>query len=380
MNIALNFIPLKSGGGVQVGLDFLYHVSSLGRKHRWFLFATEGTPFAGLQNKGWVSVKTIQSKLCHRLLFEYVGCKTYLRRIRADIVYTQFGPHWPRADIKNVVGCAYSNLFYPEIDFWSRLTFNERVFKKLIDFMRLRRLKKADAIIFESEILARRAVKIMKFPEEKVFCVKPSPSSIVRPDAYHEETHRKCSQIPEGFRVLLLANYHRNKNIDILPDVARVLKETFKDKSIIFVITLMPHLAQTKAIIEYSEAIGVRDCIYNIGPVPPQGCAELYRACDATILPSRLESFSNNIAEAWIMGKPLLISDLDWARELCGNGALYFKYNDINDIAKKMVCLKNSFALRDKMVANGYKVLTTYPTSEERFLKYLKIIEYVYNC
>jgi len=375
LNIILNFIPLKSGGGLQVGLDFLSQIPRYGRMHNWTLFATEGTPFADVKDARGITVKLIGRRLAQRLLFEYITCREELEKARADVVYTQFGPHWPAAKVKNVVGCAYSNLFYPEIPFWSGLRFYEKAYRTFLDYMRLKRLMVADAIIFESETLAKRAVEMMRLPKHKVFCVKPSPSSIVGPGVYHEETEHRCRKIPEGFRVLLLANYHKNKNIELLPGVAKILRDEFGERDIVFVITLSPSLRQTRNILKLSEELGIKDRIYNIGPVPPQGCSEVYRACDAVILPSRLESFSNNIAEAWIMKKPLLISDLDWARDLCGDGALYFRYKDVRDIAKKLFHLKYDSNLRNRLINGGRKSLEGYPTSKERFLQYLKIIE-----
>jgi glycosyltransferase involved in cell wall biosynthesis len=115
--------------------------------------------------------------------------------------------------------------------------------------------------------------------------------------------------------------------------------------------------------------------IVNIGPVEHIGIATLYDAIDAVILPSRLESFSNTIAEAWAMNKPLLISDLSWARSLCADAALYVTYCDVGDIADKICALRHSPGLRARLVDAGRTVLKTYPTARDRFMQYLRIIE-----
>jgi glycosyltransferase involved in cell wall biosynthesis len=89
----------------------------------------------------------------------------------------------------------------------------------------------------------------------------------------------------------------------------------------------------------------------------------------------RLESFSNTVAEAWTMGKPLLVSDLDWAREACGDGAHYFRYDDATDAAAAIVRLREDAAWRTRFIDAGKKMMATYPSSEERFLQYLRVIE-----
>src|SRR5262249_30047247 len=111
------------------------------------------------------------------------------------------------------------------------------------------------------------------------------------------------------------------------------------------------------------------------GPVTQQGCAELYRACDAVILPSQLESFSNTIAESWTMGKPLLIGDLPWARALCGSAATYFSYASATSAAERILELREDPALCERLASCGRAQLAHYPTSEQRFRQYLDILE-----
>lgn len=115
--------------------------------------------------------------------------------------------------------------------------------------------------------------------------------------------------------------------------------------------------------------------VFNMGPVPQQGCAEVYAEVDAVILPTRLESFSNTIAEAWSMRKPLLISDLDWSRGACGDGAIYFGYDDPEDAARKIVQMRRDATAVENLIDAGTAMLATYSTSEQRFLEYLSIIE-----
>src|SRR6187455_900153 len=106
MNIVLNFLPLKSGGGLQVGLDFVRQAQEHGHKHQWFLVATQGTSLARTAETNHFHVAALVPKnLAARLWFEYVGCRLVLTRIRPDVIYTQFGPHWPVAASKHIVGC-----------------------------------------------------------------------------------------------------------------------------------------------------------------------------------------------------------------------------------------------------------------------------------
>src|SRR5439155_15350544 len=121
---------------------------------------------------------------------------------------------------------------------------------------------------------------------ERVHVVRPSASSLVSPDATHLETRIECEKIPVGFRVLLLSTYNPNKNIELLPEIAKVLTEEYGDSCTVFLITLPPDASSTNKILRKAREFGVGSRIYNIGPVAQEGCAEVYRACDAVILPS----------------------------------------------------------------------------------------------
>lgn len=376
MKILLNFVPLKSGGGLQVGLDFVRHAQQRGSMHQWFLVATEGTLLAQTAETEHFHVAAILPRtLVARLWFEYVGCRSLLNRIKPDVIYTQFGPQWPAARIKQIVGCAYSNLLYPEIDFWGTLPFLQRTVRKLIDIGRTRRLLAADHIIFETPDLAERAITILGRSRTQVSCVRPSVSSLIGLDTEHADTRDRCASIPQGFRVLLLSVFHPNKNIEMLPDIAVALRDTHGVSDVVFVLTLPPKHPGTARVTAKARSLGVEHYLYNLGPIPQQGCAEAYRACQAVILPSQLESFSNNIAEAWTMQKPLLITDMDWSRALCGEGALYFPYNNAASAAMQLLRLKTDNELYQSTITRGQEVLASYPTAEARFGQYLALIE-----
>jgi glycosyltransferase involved in cell wall biosynthesis len=144
---------------------------------------------------------------------------------------------------------------------------------------------------------------------------------------------------------------------------------------VVFVMTLPEGSPHTIHILEESRKLGVQGKVVNLGPIPQEGCSEVYRSCNLVILPSQLESFSNSVVEAWTMQKPLLISDMDWARSSCGSGAAYFKYRDPYDAANQIQFIRNNSNYSAALIAEGKLMLSTYPTATERFKEYLSLIE-----
>ena len=377
MDVLLNFLPLKSGGGLQVGLDFVEQAQRAPGQHRWFLVATEGTPLARTRESSQVHLsRLVPSSTAARLWFESVGCRDLLKKHPPAVIYTQFGPQWPgAAQMINVVGCAYSNLCYPEIDFWQRLPTPQRQWRQFRDRLRRRRVQQADAVIFETEDLAERGIRHLSLRRERVHVVRASPSSLVGPESRHPETQRRCEALPQGFRVLLLSVYHPNKNFEMLPRIARALREHAGDEDTVFIVTLPQQSPHWRELAACAEALGVAHRLVNFGPVPQEGCAELYRACDAVILPSQLESFSNTIAEAWTLDRPLLIGDLPWAHALCADAAVYFEHDSHDAAAARITELRSDAAHRSQLVAAGHGQLAQYPTAAQRFASYVSILE-----
>jgi len=375
MNIVVNCLPLKTGGGVQVGLDFLNQVDQHGSEHNWWLVIRQGSPFESLRLSSNIKLlRSVKDTILSRLFFEWFGSRKALQDLEADVVFTVFGPQWPGAShFVNVVGCAYSNLFYPEIDFWNSLPLRRRFWKKLVDRVRLSRFLQADVRIMESEVLAQRAIDLYSLPTNTVFCVKAAASSLVSITAEHRETKERCEHLPSCRKVLLISGFQENKNISTLKEAALHYKRSGID-DVCFVLTLPKEQPEVRKFMSEVRAQGLEGHIYNFGSVPQQGCSELYRQCDLVVLPSTLESFSNTIAESWAMKKPLIISDLDWARSLCGDGAMYFRHKDAEDLTSVIDRLFSNPEHIESIIRKGSQRLAQYPSAEERFGNYQQII------
>lgn len=373
MKILLNLLPLRTGGGVQVALDFLENVANHGKNHEWFIICRKGMPFEHYC-RGHIKLQArVSDNILSRAKFEWVDYPILGNTLQPEIALTLFGPHLRVHRAVNVGGCAYSNLFYPEIDFWKGHPPHIKVIKRIIDKYRLNSLLNNDITIFETEDLAYRAKKILNL-DQKITFIRPSCSSLVTKWRTHSATRAKCHDIPKGFNIALLCGYHPNKNIEFLLSVANELKRMGQTK-ICFVLTLPPANSKARKILSKIKNKCLSSYFFNLGPIPQEGCAEVYRTCDAAILPSNLESFSNMIAESWAMEKPLIISDQSWSRSICGEGAIYYPHLDPLGLASVITALKSGEIDTQDCIRRGLTQLANYPSSENRFTEYLQLLE-----
>ena len=75
------------------------------------------------------------------------------------------------------------------------------------------------------------------------------------------------------------------------------------------------------------------------------------------------------------MEKPILTSDLSFARGICEDAAIYFDPVNADNIAEKIYILCTSEKLQKKLKKEGITQLEKFDSSKTRAEKYLKIIK-----
>lgn len=310
-----------------------------------------------------------------RFLTEIAHC---LKRSGYQVCFTIFGPPMlgSQARFLNVVGCAYSNLFYPDIDFWCDLTPFRRIVRQSVDRYRFWGTAQADYWIFETEALRQRAIDLCGFPQNRVGVVRMAVSSLV--SKARVDLRRRAqldSLLPGGFRFLFLSSAIPNKRVHCAAAIAVELTRTPNLPDFVFVTTLDHGAAYTKQVVEAFAAAGMSQRLLNVGTVATDDVASLIDCCDGMCNFARLESFSNNFVEAWQMERPLVTTESDWARAACGDGALYINPEHPAQAALAIARLMSDAEERRRLIASGTRQLATYPDARQKTLLYLGQIQ-----
>jgi len=363
--IILNLIPIKKGGGQQVATNFINVLQEQKCFGYSFVFlVTKNTHIEGvLRGHNFENVISVESSLLKRLKFEYFELNRIVKMHNANIVFTMFGPGLPGLNIPAVVGSAYSNIFFPEINFWREYSLAKRIKLKIIDYFRLKRTLAADGIIFENISMLNRAVSLFNYPANRTIFIPPS-ISLQAKDPGALKPANVDEKLMSGFNILILSGWHKNKNIEKIPYILHELKQ--HNVKVNFILTVDSALPQSQAFLQEAKKLGVADNIMFYGQVKPQNVKDLFGKVDALMLLSLLESFSNNIIECWTYKKPLIISDLEWARDICKDAAIYVPRDEPKAIAAKIVELSQNKKLYDEVIEKGQNELVNYPTPTQK--------------
>lgn len=89
----------------------------------------------------------------------------------------------------------------------------------------------------------------------------------------------------------------------------------------------------------------------------------LYAHCDVCLMPSVLESLSSAHLEAMEWGVPQVAADLPYARDLCGDAAIYVDPHDSQEWVLAVERLVSDKDLCNKLVTEGHKRMSNFPTS-----------------
>jgi glycosyltransferase involved in cell wall biosynthesis len=176
----------------------------------------------------------------------------------------------------------------------------------------------------------------------------------------------------ENIRLLYLSAYYAHKNLEIIPHVAAALSRRVHDRHFEFVLTL-PEEDASK-IRGLAREIGVEESIVNMGHVLISDAVSVYQSCHICFMPSLLESFSANYPEAMATGRPLVATDLDFARAICGDAAVFFEPRSAEAAADAILDLLGNEALWCEKIENGRRALADLPTPADRFAMYVQTI------
>lgn len=197
----------------------------------------------------------------------------------------------------------------------------------------------SSACIVQTPVMARRLAERYAIDPERIHVIpQPAPSYTLQNIA-SAEPNAEMARCPKPVKLLFLAAYYPLKNHRILIPLAEELRRRGKDADVQIFLTLDPK----ESVLE--ELQGCGDVVTNLGRLPAEQVAGALKAADALFLPTLLESYGLVYLEALAAGKPVLTSDRDFARHMCGEFGIYFDPFSPQSIADALERLPEKGAL-----------------------------------
>ena len=370
MKILINASNLRKGGGVQVG-NALIHGLCAYPKHNYLVVCTRELALS-LGNlstfPSYIVFKTIEApctifQLCKRNIF----LNKLAYQFSADIVFTVFGPPYWRPLVKHICGYAKPQFVYPESPFFQNIGIKDSIKQRIKRFIQLTSFRRdVDVFITETQDVSMRLRKLIS--KKNIYTVSNSCNPVF---AHPQEWISHPLPPFDGITLLTISAYYSHKNLCIIPRVAEYLHKQYPNFKFRFVVT------QEADIFGYTD-LSTPEWLLPIGKVNIRECPSLYEQCNFMFLPTLLECFSASYVEAMRMKRPILTSNLSFARELCGDAAEYFNPLSEKDIGETIYRLSNNQQRQRVLVDAGIVREKKFLNANERTEKYIHIIENEY--
>ena len=374
-SVFINAINIKTGGGLQKTQSFLRESASGATNEDPTWFVVKGSALHEECVRSRVRHVAIAPGLMSRLRFEFAAGRLLTKE---SVCFNVGGPVLLGSLLRgarNVSECAYSNLFYPEIDFWRYESFFRKQQRKLIDLYRKALLSVADFMFVQTTAISDRAVDFGLFDAKHLAVIGASPSNVIDRNqkdlAFFEVL---LSTFAGRFTVLFPCGPQRNKRLDLLPAVAARLKELGVSVPL-FVLLLPEGDRYLQEILGEAQRLRCEDYFLSLGPRRGAEYSSVLAASDAVANISVLESFSNSFIEAWKFGKFLIVSDSDWARSSAGDSAVFVDPCNADEFAQVLIgCVNSADSWRLEMIERGARQLQLFPSPAEKAGNYIAVL------
>ena len=367
-SILINGVSAKSGGGKSILTNFLTSIKHKEIDLKYIVIVPPNHNYEKFKNENVIIIPFNDSKFSGiaQLYFYFVYVKKIIKRYNIELVFN-LSDVIIRHKTKQLFLFDWPYGVYPESSVWQKMPFFEFFYRKFKLFLF------KNSVIFPTTIYAQtfsvreRLSRLYTIDKIGIF---PNAVSIdnIEGGVY------KDFMFPENrTKFLCLSKYYVHKNIEIFLPLARLIKLNNLAYSIVVTIEKSQH-RNAKKLLETIIEEKLENIIINVGAVDMEHVPSLYKQVDALLLPTLLESFSGTYVEAMHHLKPIFTSDMDFAKDVCGEAAIYFNALNAYEVFNAIKQFSDE-SLMKEMISAGEKRLGSFLSWEdvsERILNEIK--------
>ena len=368
MTILINATNLSGGGGAQVADSFCRYLNEF-ENHNFIVLLSSALSKTGIIVSAYKNVEVIMYNYPSADLYSLITKRnTFLDSIvainRVSCVLTLFGPMKWKPKCAHVCGFALAHVVSPDSPYYTRMSLKRRVKERLRSiFWAYIFRRSAECFYTENPLITEQLQS--KFSNKKVYTITNTYNQI-----FQDRANWNWVDLPDfdGLQLLTVSSMGEHKNLQIAVEVAKILKKAHPTFRFRFVLTVnreefppIPH-----------ELI---ECFYFVGKVDISQCPSLYEQCDMEFQPTLLECFTATYPEAMIMRKPIITTDLGFAKSICGNAAVYYEPLSPESAAEAIFNTSSSAVLQNKLKEFGDIQINKFDNSHERAQKLIALCE-----
>lgn len=376
MRIAVIAHALRAGGGKSIGRNLILSFSRVALEHSYLFIVPANVGYENLDLSPLEHrVVYFETKTGHlgRWIFDELRLPRLILEFRPDIVMGLGNRGLSTPPCTQAILCQDAHLFYPLIHF-GKVTWLECAANVYRKWIFRRSLRRTALLLCQTPVAESRLRQTYGY----------SGRTALLPNAVSVDTLAAGYMPPKpvalegtqhSLKLFCLTRYYPHKNLEAIVDMFVRFRQELRDVLVILTISSTDH-ANARNLLHSINEHELASNILNVGPLRQQDLFGYYRHCHALFLPTLLESFSGTYLEAMQFGSPILTSDVDFARQICGDAAMYFDPWNVSNMKDIIVELKNKPELASHLVERGaQRIRRTYQTWDEVALQICKKIQ-----
>ena len=310
MRICVNGTSVATGGGMVNLRGLLHALANVDPANEYLVLAPEGLDISLAPDVPSMLTRRIRRRpggAAARIAWEQTALPRLLEREGIDLLFSpaNLAPLRLPARRRSVVKVQNVAPFDPSGNAL------ERGIRRKARLRTLRRLtsaalSRADAAIFISAA-SREQVKHRPDRSEVIYDgLTPVPTPPAR-----------------RISILCVADFYPHKNLEVLVRGFALLPRHVREGHDLVLVGKPIVVDYANELSRLASALGIADNVRTVPGVQHSELATFYAEAAVYCLPSRIEAGGTTLVEAMSAGAPVVASDLAFAREFCGDAAIY---------------------------------------------------------
>lgn len=366
-NILVNGLKSKAGGGKVILDTYLRLLVESAPADHYFILTPDRDAYRHVETDRirLVDIPSwAHSNLATIPLYRVV-LPRLLKRHRINAILN-FGDIVIPTDVPQLYNFDWAFAVYPDHMSWRRLSRAEKLLYRVKLHYFEAYLPRATIIMAQTEAMKARLEARYRLGD---VVLVPAAAAVV-----DEQTGETRFDLPDApVKLVYPANYYPHKNIEVLEEVADLLKARGSGALLVTTLAHDEH-GGARAFLDRVAEKRLNGVLFNVGRVASADMPSLYRVSDGLLMPTLLETFGLPYVEAMHHQKPILTSDLDFAHAVCGDAAIYFDPLDPQSIVAAIERLFADDDLRRAVTERGRERLRAMWDWPDVFAAYQRLI------
>lgn len=282
-------------------------------------------------------------------------------QISPDVFYTMSGPSYVKVKALSVCGISDGFVTHSRLsNFFNFMPLSVSLKALLNSVYKYIHLRYNDYLIFQTETAAKEFKKRAFFKYDEKVISNAFDNALLKSDL------NKNLLNSNNVKILVPGSDYWHKGYEQIIPIINNHQDFLDNYQIEFIFTLPPDSDILNFVKSKIPADKINKYIVNKGKYNYTNISSIYNHADFVFVPSNLETFSAHYLEAFCFGKPLIVTDTDFAIEICSNSASAVERNNAEDFVNTLKSLIEDKAKCKEKIISGYNFLRKMYTQEER--------------